>query len=109
MEKPKLKQLIREKIKNILNEALPISKAKELYLIQKSDKVIQYQDKIFNELKNQAKQSIPEKDYKDFENYIEKYYQNPQLNLVYTKKHNSEKKLYSDIIKDFIKAYQINS
>lgn len=29
----------------IINEALP--KAKELYSIQKSDKVIQYQDKIF--------------------------------------------------------------
>ena len=44
------------KLIDILNkliiEALPISKAKELYSIQKSDKVIQYQDKIFNELIN---------------------------------------------------------
>ena len=39
-------------LNEIINEALPISKAKELYLIQKSDKVVQYQDKIFNELIN---------------------------------------------------------
>jgi len=39
-------------LNQILNESLPISKAKELYSIQKSDKVIQYQNKIFNELKN---------------------------------------------------------
>jgi hypothetical protein len=44
----KLTSLLNE----IINEALPISKAKELYSIQKSDKVIQYQNKIFNELKN---------------------------------------------------------
>lgn len=44
----KLINLLRETI----NEALPISKAKELYFIQKSDKVVQYQDKIFNELIN---------------------------------------------------------
>jgi hypothetical protein len=39
-------------LNEIINEALPISKAKELYSIQKSDKVVQYQNKIFNELKN---------------------------------------------------------
>lgn len=39
-------------LKETINEALPISKAKELYSIQKSDKVVQYQNKIFNELKN---------------------------------------------------------
>ena len=36
-------------LKETINEALPISKAKELYSIQKSDKVVQYQNKIFNE------------------------------------------------------------
>ena len=39
-------------LKETINEALPISKAKELYSIQKSDKVVQYQNKIFNELIN---------------------------------------------------------
>ena len=39
-------------LNEIINETLSISKAKELYSIQKSDKVIQYQDKIFNELIN---------------------------------------------------------
>lgn len=39
-------------LNKIISEALPISKAKELYSIQKSDKVTQYQDKIFNELIN---------------------------------------------------------
>jgi hypothetical protein len=42
-------------LNEIISEALPISKAKELYSIQKSDKVIQYQDKIFNELINVSK------------------------------------------------------
>ena len=39
-------------LNKLISEALPISKAKELYSIQKSDKVTQYQDKIFNELIN---------------------------------------------------------
>jgi hypothetical protein len=39
-------------LENIIIEALPISKAKELYSIAKSNKVIKYQNEIFNELKN---------------------------------------------------------
>ena len=50
----KLTNLLNE----IINEALPISKAKELYFIQKSDKVVQYQDKIFNELNEENERIV---------------------------------------------------
>jgi hypothetical protein len=104
MEKPKLKQLIREKIKNILNEALPISKAKELYLIQKSDKVIQYQDKIFNELKNTSEYIKSNKtgDRLYFRFNMEKNEKNntykPNLEIIKTLQDNNFK------IKDYIKG-----
>lgn len=40
------------KLVDLLKEALSVSKAKELYSIQKSNKVIQYQNEIFDKLKS---------------------------------------------------------
>ena len=95
-------------LNKLISEALPISKAKELYSIQKSDKVTQYQDKIFNELIN-----IPE--------YIKSNKTGDRLYFKFTREKDKEDKeiksnpeiiktLYDNNfkIKDYVKGIAID-
>ncbi len=68
------------------------------------DMANKYVKALFDTLMNQAKDFMSDK---DFQKYIEKYFKNPNLELVFSRKDGKGKIRYSEIIKIFIRAYGI--